>query len=86
MTDEHDCRRFLPWYDLDHSRTGLPPGTRRVCPRCKAVHETDGVVWVRVTVWKTFVDWLLGPKCHDCGQRVYPADRDGHQALEHAGD
>ncbi|GAW57632.1 Membrane protein [Nocardioides sp. PD653] len=27
-----------------------------------------------------FLDWLLGPRCNACGQRVYPSDMVGHYA------
>lgn len=31
-------------------------------------------------------DWLLGPRCDLCGQRVYPKDAPAHTRLDHAGD
>jgi hypothetical protein len=33
-----------------------------------------------------FLDWLLGERCPlGCGQRVFPADLNGHLHTEHAG-
>jgi hypothetical protein len=30
-----------------------------------------------------FLDWLLGPKCAFCDERVFPDDVIAHQRLEH---
>lgn len=33
-----------------------------------------------------FLDWLLGPRCLVCGQRVFPGDVEVHDEIEHPGD
>jgi hypothetical protein len=31
-----------------------------------------------------FLDWLLGPRCGICGQRVFPVDQQEHHDTQHA--
>lgn len=31
-------------------------------------------------------DWLLGPRCRTCGQRVFPKDEEVHDEVNHPGE
>lgn len=31
------------------------------------------------------LDWVLGPRCSLCGERVFPADFERHLFVDHAG-
>ena len=51
-----------------------------------AIEKIKGAAYGLTLLPAAFADWLLGPRCDLCGQRVYPKDALAHARYDHAGD